>query len=235
MQLQFCRPRIQTDRVPAGSSSAGRTIPLCFFLRLPRHFDLDQFLLRLLFGIEDSVQLCALVTNSLLVDQGTAMVEDLDHSAAAHVQMVFHHCFGLVKDLGNFLDLKSIHFLQQQSKVFFKRKRFGNTRKAKSDVFLDLKIPLRRRFPNVHGFLKKLPLSQHFLPANVGHVFGPSFFGSQQIPRQVGCMLKTQVFNDDSPRKVFDLRIGFDISLLNDILGILHAGGHSRRKDFNSP
>ena len=107
MQLQFCCPRFKRIQFLQDFHPQVEQFFFAFVFRIPCHLDLDQFFLRLLFGIKDAVQLCALVTDPLLVDQGTAMVENFDHLAAARMQIIFHHCICLIKNLGNFLDLRN--------------------------------------------------------------------------------------------------------------------------------
>ena len=87
--------------------------------------------------------------------------------------------------------------------MLFERERFGNAGKTKGDVFLDFEIPLRRCFPDVHGFLKELPVAQSLFPANIGHSFRPSSSStSTDLLARLDAMLKIHVFSDDSPRKV---------------------------------
>lgn len=112
MQLQFRCARFKWIQFLQDFHPQVEKPLLAFVFGISGHFDLDQFFLGLLFGIKDAVQLCALVTNPLLVDQGTALVKNLDHPAAADVQIIFHHGLGLVQDQGDFCDLEAVDLLE---------------------------------------------------------------------------------------------------------------------------
>ena len=175
MQLQFRSAGFKRIEFLQDFHAQVEEFLLAFRFCISCHFDLDQFFLCFLFGIKDAIQFRTLITNPLFIDQGAAVVEDFDHPVPAHVQIIFHHGLGLVQDHSDFRDLKSIDFLEQQCQMLFERKRFGNTSEAKSDVFLDLELALRRCFPDLQGFLKELAVVQGFLSTNIGYGFGPSF------------------------------------------------------------
>ena len=69
----------------------------------------------------------------------------------------------------------------------FEGERLGHARKTEGNMFPNFKIPLRRRLPNLHRFLKKLFIAQRLFPANIRYTFGPAFFRFQKVFGKVGC------------------------------------------------
>ena len=90
--------------------------------------------------------------------------------------MILNHRFAQLKDLRDFPDLEAIDFFQEKHKVTFQRKGLGYACKTKGDVFSDLKIPLRRCLPDMHGILKELPVAQRSILTNVRYSFRLAFF-----------------------------------------------------------
>jgi hypothetical protein len=116
-----------------------------------------------------------------------------------------------------------------------KWKRFGDARKTKGNVFPDLKVPLGRCLPDLHRFLEELPIPQSFLPADIGHGFGPALPGPQQVPGQVRCDAEHPGLQRGFPSERIDPGVRFEIRLLHDILSILDAGGHSQEEGLQFP
>ncbi len=48
-------------------------------------------------------------------------------------------------------------------------------------------------------------------------------------------MLKIQVFSEKFPSEGMDLRLSFEIGILNNILGVLNTGGHPQEEGFQFP
>ena len=114
----------------------------------------------------------------------------------------------------------------------FEGERLGHARKTEGNMFPNFKIPLRRRLPNLHGFLKKFLVAQCSIFANVRHIFGPAFLGFQQIFGKVGCNAEHPRLQRRFAPEHADLRLRLDVGVLNDILRILHAGSHAQEKGF---
>jgi hypothetical protein len=120
-QLHFMRRRI--ERVDRGHELHAEVKKrfLVQLLGIACHLDFHLLLMKFLLGIEDAVQLRALMAGTLLVDERAALVENVDHLAAACVQVIFDHRLGLPHDFGDFGDLEFIDFLQENADLLLQQ------------------------------------------------------------------------------------------------------------------
>ena len=113
MELQLrCRGVIGVDALYYFHPQVKQMFPVSIF-SLANHFDLDEFFLYLLFGIEDSVEFGTLMACPFLIDECTPAIEDVYHLAPASVQVVFDHGPCSIQYGGYLRDLKLVNLLEE--------------------------------------------------------------------------------------------------------------------------
>ena len=107
--------------------------------RGPRGLGLSIFL-AVLFGVENAIQLSALIAHALLVHQGAALRKNVLQGVPRLMEQMLDSGFGFPHDCGDLFCPKVIDGAEHEHDLLFKRQRFHQAGKTEVNMIAHLKL-----------------------------------------------------------------------------------------------